>query len=200
MSLAKTPRFDLVMDKGCSLIQSFNWYGAGPKLGRIEDIYFGFPTRIQSRGHGLPTETPTPIFLEGIEGSASVLNTRESGLREAEYIDNDWFAVNINTVDKEWENNSGVFTYQQPTDVNQWNFEMTFLRKWHDAVPIAVISTATGEIVRGLDDGSININVPFTTTQNWDFSRCYWRITATSGTIKVTCAYGTLTQLMGDPT
>jgi hypothetical protein len=199
MAQTKSPRFDLVMDKGCSFIHTFNWYGNGPYHGRIEDIYFGFPTRIMSRGHGLPTETPTPIFLEGIQGSASVLNTNESGLYEAEYLDEDWFAVAINTVDKEWENNSGVLTYQQPTIGANWLFEMELLKKWHDRTRIALLSSATGEIIPGGDDGAININVPFTVTENWDFSRCYWRLTATAGEIRVNCAYGTLTQVMGDP-
>lgn len=199
MSTQHTPHYDLVLDKGCNFMQSFNWYGAGKFLGQIEDIFVGYPTRVKVSDHGLPQETPTPVFIEGLSGDVEVLNTSRSGLMEAEYFDADWFTINVDTVGKEWNNNSGSFMYLRPSDLSGWTVEMIIKKKWHDTDNIAVLSTVTGEITLGSDDGGIVINVPFTETENWNFSKAVWFLEATLNDTKIRCAKGTLVHAQDEP-
>jgi hypothetical protein len=194
-----TPRFDLVHDQGTTFMQSFNWYGNGKTMHQIEDIQVGYPTHIKVEGHGLPSGSPTPVFLEGIEGEIEYLNTHRTGLIEATRIDDDWFEVPINTVGKEWDNNSGTLTYLNPTDLSGWTVSFRIQKKWHDPDPLHVASTDNGEVTVTTEDAAISIIIPASVMNTLSFSKGVWFLEVTNGSTVIRVAQGSLTNVLGDP-
>jgi hypothetical protein len=182
MSTEKLPQFDITVEPGADLNFTFNWYGGGLQMFPIEDIYPGYPTELRVTEHGLPSASPTPVFIQGVQGDLKKVNSNKSGVLHATHIDADHFSLPINTLGMEWEDEDksgapvGAFSFYAPTNLTGYEGRCDFRKKWHDDEPFHSATTENGEMVLTVDDGSISVSVPASITGTWAVSRGVFQV------------------------
>jgi len=125
-----TPRFELDMEQGATFNYTFHWYAGGKFMAPIEEITVGYPTRIKVTAHGLPTISDTPVIISGVDG-CEILNSKDTGIEEAIYVDADHFDMPQSTVADKWVPGTGEMTYHQPSDITGFTARMQIREKWH---------------------------------------------------------------------
>lgn len=178
-----TPQFHLVWEPGASFLHTWNWYGGGAFYAPIEDIRRGVPTQIKVTGHGLPTLSPTPVFISDVASPEDVpeedgmrrLNTEYSGLLRATVVDADWFELPVNTNRMDWDNTTGYLAYSKPSNYDGWQARMMIRKRWNTPV-LHESSTANGQITLNSNDGSISVNIPPEETELLTFGHAVFQV------------------------
>lgn len=168
-----TPEFELSMDQGAYFATVVNWYGGGVFLGPIEEIETGYPTMVRVSGHQLPSSSPTPVIITGVQGAA-ILNSKESAIPMVKRVDDDYFTVPISTVPCEYIPGTGEITFNLPTDLTDYTGRCQMRTKWHAGEFITDWSTEPGDGAAGLmtldaNDGSVQIESLSAVTASLDF-------------------------------
>ena len=174
-----TPRFDLDMEQGATFNYTFHWYAGGKFMAPIEEITVGYPTRIKVTAHGLPSVSDTPVILSGIitDGKdGSILNSHDTGIEEAIYIDADYFDMPQSTVGQEWCKGSGELTYHTPSDITGFTARMHIREKWHSITPIVELTTENGGITLTVEDASIELTLLPAATALYTFNKAVYDI------------------------
>lgn len=171
-----TPRFDLIMDQGATFTHAFNWYGGGKFMSQVEDVRCGYPTQVKVTGHGLPDVSETPVIIEGVEGSADRINSHTTGVLMCKRVDDDWFAVPVNTAAMSWTPGTGGITYYIPADLVGWECRMQIRKRWNSPDVIHEANIANGQMTIDTEDASINIFIPHTVTEVLNFSEAVYDI------------------------
>ena len=167
-----TPEFELNMDQGAYFAATINWYGGGIFLGPIEEIDPGYPTMVRVTGHQLPSASPTPVIITGVQGAA-ILNSKESAIPMCKRVDDDYFTVPISTVPCEWVTGTGEITFNLPTDLTNYTGRCQMRTKWHAGDFIAEWSTTAGDMILNANDGSVQIESLSAITAGLDFVKGY---------------------------
>ena len=162
---------DIVICQGAKFTKALHWYGAGKQYDEIEDVTPGYPTIITASGHGLPSSSKTPVWINGVKGSARVLNTgiRDCEAIQATYIDADTFSVPVPTVGKVYTAGSGYFEWYAPTDLTDYTARMHIREDVDDDTTLVELSSADGDITLSAPDGRITIVIGTSETEALDF-------------------------------
>ena len=180
-----TSLYELDMDQGADWDATVHWYGGATFRAAIEEIDPGYPTIIRVTGHLLPSASPTPIVISGVQG-AEILNSTDSVLELCTYVDEDYFTVPVSTRTCEWVVDSGEITYIQPTDIANFTARCQLRSKWYSGTVIHEFTTENGGITLDANDGSILLSCTAAETAAMDYSRAYGDIELISSLGKVT--------------
>ena len=170
------PGFLLPIEQGVSFDQTLNWYGGGKFIAPIEDLRPGYPTEIRVSGHGLNSLSPTPIIISGVlakdqddkRSEMRHINSEDTGIPMATYVDANWFTVDLSTVDDEWFEGTGEITYWKPSDIDGWGGECNIRKNWHSPI-LHTISTELGTMTLDGTDGSIRLQISPVDTSAFTF-------------------------------
>jgi len=182
-----TPQFELNMDQGAHFSATINWYGGGTFRAPIEEIDPGYPTRVRVTAHGLPTSSPTPIIISGVQG-ANILNSRNTAIDLCDTVDDDYFTVPVSTVSCNWLTGTGEITYSQPTDMTDCTARCQLRSKWNAGEFIHEFTTENSGIILDSNDGSIQLDAPSADTTSMNFVKAY-------GDIEVITSGGVVTRV-----
>lgn len=167
-----TPTFEVSMEQGATWSATVNWYGGGVFRAPIEEIVPGYPTIIRVSSHLLPTVSETPVILSGIQGT-EILNSKDTGVEMATYVDADYFSLPVSTVTCNWIPGTGEITWYKPTDLTGYIARCTFRSKWYSGVKLFELTTANGGCTINLNDASIRLNITATATTSAIFTKAY---------------------------
>ncbi len=167
-----TPIFEVGMEQGADFYTTINWYGGGIAMGVIEEIEMGYPTKVQVTGHGLPTASPTPVIISGVQG-AEILNSTDTGIELCTVVDDDHFTVPLSTVAYEWIPGTGEITWHTPTDITNFTARCQLRSKWHSGSVIQEFKTDDSTIILNANDASIQLGILGAATQALSFNKGY---------------------------
>lgn len=154
-----TPIFNLPMEQGAYWTNTFNWYGGGKQMAPIENIVEGYPTIIRVTAHGLPSVSDTPVIISGVDG-VSELNSADTGIEPATYIDANTFSIPISTVGEvATPGNLGEITWFAPTVITGYSARCQIRKNWHTTAFIAELTVANGGLVVVEADASFQLIV-----------------------------------------
>jgi hypothetical protein len=174
-----TPQFHLYVEQGCNFDHTFQWLNQGLFMAPIELIQVGYPTIITVTGHGLNTVSPHPVILSGIEG-IELLNSEDTAMPIATYIDADHFSVPISSVSKIWIPGTGELTYHKPVDLTNYTARCVIRKNWYSSTIIDELSTSNGQITLGASDGSIQLTIPKADTAAYSFRHAWYDVDLTA--------------------
>ena len=149
------PEFPIYIPQGATFDQTFNYYGGGIFVAPIEDIREGYPTLFNIKDHSLNNVSTTPVIISGVEGLEHV-NSEDTEIHVATYIDADWFSMPVSSVGEEWTNGTGEITYWKPSNITGWGGECNIRKNWHSDI-LLTLSTELGNMVLNGTDGSIQL-------------------------------------------
>lgn len=154
-----TPEFPLHIEQGADLDITLNAYTGGKFMAPIEDIAVGYPTIITVTNHLLNQVSPTPMVISGADGCPT-LNSSDTQIALAEYIDANTFSVDLSTQGDTWEAGKGEITYWHPTDFVAGGYTgvCNIRKNWYSSTILHTISTALGTMTLGTD-GSIRLQI-----------------------------------------
>lgn len=162
-----TAKLDLTINQGETFTKAVNWYGGGKVCKKIEDLEPGCPTMITITGHGLPSISDTPVFIEHVKG-ATRANTDTNKPAVATYIDANTFYADVDTVQQTYTQNTGVVRYFAPKDLSSWTARMHIREEIDDTVTIHEMTTPT-DISISTNDAKITMTISATDTAAFDF-------------------------------
>jgi len=169
------PNFPLDVAQGATFSNTFHWYAGETFMAPIEEIIVGYPTVIKVTAHGLPSVSNTPVILSGIDG-CEILNSKDLGIEEAIYVDEDHFKMKASTVKDCWEVGSGEMTWIEPTDITDFTARMQIREKWHSTEFIHELTTENGGIALRVADARIILTIPPATTESFKFSKAVYDV------------------------
>lgn len=169
------PELPLHIEAGTSLDHTLQWFGGGKFIAPIEDITAGYPTVITVTGHSLNNLSPTPVIISGVnaideddnEYEMRNINSIDTGIDLATYIDVNSFSMPVSTVGEIWNNNSGEITHWLPSNITGWGGECNIRKNWHQPV-LHTISTALGTMTLNGTDGSVRLQIASNVTDTID--------------------------------
>lgn len=163
MSVAK---LNLSIIQGATFDKTINWYGGGKVCKAIEGVTSGCPTLITITGHGLPTVSDTPVFIDHVKGAKS-LNTKGKATA-ATYVDADSFYVDKDTYEETWEVGTGHVTWYAPRDLTGYTARMQ-IRPSVASETIILSLTSPDDIIITTNDAGIQIVIAASVTETLDF-------------------------------
>lgn len=169
MSLPKQENIEII--QGAQFVKTLHWYGGGKVYDTIDNVTVGHPTSITVTGHGLPSTSATPVSINGVKGTARVLNTgtKDCDMVLASYVDANTFTVPIATVGKLYTTGTGYIEWYQPKDLTNYTARMQ-IREDVDSTSTLVSLTSTGgDIAIVAADAKITITIATTVTAALDF-------------------------------
>lgn len=185
-------KLNITIEQGATFNLGFNWYGAGKLCKLIEDLTPGCPTLITITSHGLPSASPTPVYISHVQG-AKRANTAGSPVK-ATWVDANSFYVDADTVGQTYVANTGLVTWFAPTDLTSYSARMHIREDVDDVTAIDELSSTGGEITLSVTDGRIEITIADTVTAAYDFDEAVYDLEVEDGTGVVTrLLYGTVT-------
>lgn len=176
------PHYKVEMLQGADWTPTLNWYAGGVFRAAIEEIDPGYPTKIQVTQHGLPSASPTPVIISGVEGpNMTILNSKDLAIMLATRLDDDHFEMPISTIKGEWVIGSGEITYYKPKDIVGWTFRAKLRSRVHKGTVLADLTTANGKIIANTNDASIQLYLTAAETAALSFTQAYLDCEATNG-------------------
>lgn len=166
------PHYEINMLQGADWKPTLNWYAGGIFMAPIEEITPGYPTKIRVTGHGLPTVSPTPVIISGVEGM-EILNSKDLAILRATRVDDDHFTMPCSTVKCEWIVGSGEMTYYMVTDITGMTFRSKLRSRVHNGTVLAELTTENGKIIANADDASIQLLLTGAETELLQFTKGY---------------------------
>jgi hypothetical protein len=173
MKLPKVEDIEIV--QGSQFVKSAHWYGGGKTYDTIDGVAVGHPTIITVTGHQLPSTSPTPISIDGIKGTARVLNTgpNDCDMVLATYIDANSFSVPVPTVGKVYTSGTGYIEWYKPKDLTNYTARMQ-IRGDVDDTATLVSLTSPGDIAISLTDARITVTIATSVTEALDFDNAVY--------------------------
>ena len=173
-TLPKIENIEIV--QGARFVKTLHWYGGGKAYDTIDGIAVGYPTTITVTAHGLPSNSPTPIAIDGVKGSARVLNTgmKECDLVQATYIDANSFSVPIPTVGKIYEVGTGYIEWYTPKDLTSYTARMQIRQYVDSATTLVSLTSGAGDIAISLPDARISVFIDTAVTEALDFEEAVY--------------------------
>jgi len=180
-----TPIFELDMEQGASWNATINWYGGDIFRAPIEELDPGYPTKVRVTGHGLPNVSDTPVIISGVQG-VEMINSKDTGVEECEYIDEDYFYVPISSVGCEWVPGTGEITWHEPSDITEYTARCKLRKNWAHPTVIHEFTTEIPNITLIINDASIRLDCTAAETAAFTFATAYGDIELISNTGEVT--------------
>jgi hypothetical protein len=165
-------RYDFPIIQGATTVEGFNWYGGGKVCKPIATLTVGCPTTVGITGHGLPAESPTPVYISHVQG-ATRANTVKNPVH-ATYIDASSFYLDADTVDQVYKANTGILTYFAPKDITGYTARMHIRENIDDAVELLELTSAAGEITLSVPDARIVVTITAAVTELLTFDEAVY--------------------------
>jgi len=185
-------KLNITIEQGATYSLGFNWYGAGKLCKLIEDLTPGCPTLITITSHGLPSTSPTPVYISHVQG-AKRANTGGSPVK-ATWVDANSFYVDADTVGQDYTANTGLVTWYAPTDLTGYSARMHIRENIEDTTTIADLTSVGGDITLSSTDGRIEVTIADDVTAAYDFDEAVYDLEVEDSGGKTTrLLYGTVT-------
>jgi hypothetical protein len=185
-------KLNITIEQGATFSLGFNWYGAGKICKLIENLTPGCPTLVTITGHGLPSLSPTPVYISHVQGATRANNTKVPV--KATYVDANSFYVGADTVDQTYKANTGLVTWFAATDLTGYIARMHIRESIDDATPVDDLTSAGGDITLSAPDGRIVVTIEDTVTATYEFDEAVYdlEVEDTNG-VTTRLLYGTVT-------
>jgi len=177
-------KLDITVIQGATFSTALHWYGGGKVCKLIESLTPGCPTQITITGHGLPSTSDTPVFIQHVKG-ASRANTKPNQPVVASYIDANSFYIDADTVAQTYKANTGLVTYYAPKDLTGWTARMQIRESLEDATVILDL-VSPADITIDVSDAKITITIIATVTETLDFDEAVYDLELVDGSGNVT--------------
>jgi hypothetical protein len=106
----------------------------------------------------------------------TVLNSKDTGVELADYVDDDHFNLPVSTVAQEWCVGSGEMTWYLPTDITGYTARCQIRKRWHSSTFEAELTTENGGITLTTEDAGIELYIDAATSAAFTFDKAVFDV------------------------